>query len=265
MAAAEHHWRDTTRAWLVPRGTPLRAQWDPAQGRSWSDEDEATWRELCQRNPKLHDGAIVRASGFDPETMTFRVSPDSYRAFAVQEGKPAGVVPRADRFDESLIWLVGVKGWLVARDGAGHEHLMIARRSAQTRIYGLCWESAPAGAIEFEASLAHESSALDLTVSVRSALQHEAREELEMEVDAARAEPIVIVQDSIARSFDIFMQIVLRQTIIPARSPACFSSGERWEYLDAAWLSRKDATRFASAGAVSTPTCAAMAALGWIS
>ena len=125
--------------------------------------------------------------------MRFGLAGDSYREFAVQERlleEDWRVRPPSEeeRFDPSLIWILGVKGWIVARDGRGEEHVLIARRGAQTRIYGMGWECAPAGGIDVAEGHAGElpvaGTAFDLAGAIERTLREEAREELGMDLEA---------------------------------------------------------------------------------
>ncbi len=276
MSSPNDTLRNGTRAWLTSPGTPLSADIvEPASSPETPlpEDDPAEWNAMRLENPRLHDGGILRVVAFDPHTHRFRVAPAAYRDFALQERRLARTwatqppsVPR--RFDPSLVWLLGVKGFIIGKDCLGSEYLLIARRAGQTRVYPSLWEAAPAGGIDLPSLDPHAPAAsldaFNLHDRVLHTLRNEAHEELGLPIDVRDAFPVVVVQDSIARSFDIFVRLDLTGVADPRQCPTCFTAADRWEYIDAAWLARADAASFASTGALSPPTLAALRPLGWI-
>lgn len=231
-----------------------------------SPDDEDRWSALRTRNPRLHDGPIlsVRLDDWPSRELSCRV--DSYKRFTIQETKRASLGSQPDPFDPAGIWLLGVKGWIIARDRAGDEHLLIARRGPDTRIYGMMWESAPAGGVA-PPSRASDSHSVRITHDMlRRSLSAECEEELGLDLDWTASRLIALTQDSIARSYDIHLRLDLPTAINPNHAPVC-STGERsWEYVDTAWLSRRDAPAFdrASGGAITPPTRVMLRSIGWV-
>lgn len=289
QAYLEH---DGVRVWRLALSRSLSACWAgsslapgsnvvvPASDSTPSDDE--IWNELRRANPRVHDGPIVRVSRFDPDAARFDLALGSYRSLAVQEARrtrfitdvhdaASGGAEPSD-FDPSLVWLLGVKGWVIGHDRGGAEHLLIARRGADTRIYALGWEAAPAGGVDPSSLLSPASNPrqasgnVPLHAAFLQTLQHESREELGLDLDITGATPIVVAQDSIARSYDIFVRVDMVSPIDPRKSPVCFTSHDQWEYVDAAWLARPDAAAFArsAADAITPPTRTVMRAMNWI-
>lgn len=215
-SAALHIHRSERR---VPSGPDLRRE-DPLI--------ESRWSALCAANPRYHDGDILSVAHIDGPAGRIEVATDRFRDLAVQ----------SDDLDLS-VRLLGVKGLITAQDSAGHEHMLIARRSTETRIYHAMWEIAPAGGVNTPQSpwtnLGPETFA--------DALAEEAREELGLTIDPAGTRPVAIVIDETARSVDVIVAHSWPHIINPKKPVAC-AAGCTWEYLDTCWLSRDDAQVF---------------------
>lgn len=233
-----------------------------------SVDDEKRWSELQASNPRLHDGPILSVNGYDPSRRMLSCRIDSYKRLAIQESNRSNSDNHADPFNPADIWLLGVKGWIIAKDRAGEEHVLIARRGLNTRIYGLMWESAPAGGVQPPSHSQPESeSSNNITHDVlRRSLASECEEELGLDLDWSSASIITLTQDSTAHSYDLHFRLNLPTTINPNHAPVC-STGERsWEYVDSAWLSRRDAAEFdrKSGDAITPPTRAMLRAIEWV-
>ena len=101
---------------------------------SLADIDSA-WDDLCIRNSKYHDGAMLHVLGVVRNGhggVTVHVAECSYRFHAVRAlGIDTGVRP------------LGVKG--ICRYG---EKVLVGLRSADVGSYPGCWEYAPGGSVE---------------------------------------------------------------------------------------------------------------------
>lgn len=220
---------------------------------SYTEEEESRWAALCASNPRVHDGAILSVSGVEQSISKIACRRDRYKRLALQQtpvAPPHGV------------WLLGVKGWIIGRDKAGGEHLLIARRGDQTRIYAGLWESAPAGGVDPPREGVTELSVTDLAET----LAIEAEEELGLTIDTRRATVVGVCRDFVAGSDDVFVGVELDGVIDPRRTPSCQHGRCGWEYSDTAWLSLADAAGFDARPRTPMvpPTRAMLRLMGWI-
>lgn len=243
---------------IVPRG----ARADTSDG--LDEGDHAHWAALCAENPRYHDGDILSVARIAGDGGVIECAPDRFKRLAVQrDGRDLGVR------------LLGVKGMIVGRDERGGEHVLIARRGPQTRVYHDQWEIAPAGGIDgvVDRSVLARAAAgerVDLGERVVvAALLEEAREELGLEIDPAGCRAVCIVRDEVARSVDVIVRVDWPRPIDPRRAVCggggfC-AGGNGWEYTDSAWLSRADAPGFEAraAGSLVGPMRAALRWAGW--
>lgn len=218
-----------------------------------SPDDERRWADICAANPRAHNGEILAVGPTHHAQSIIACARDQYKRLAVQTSR----IPPPEG-----IWILGVKGWITALDHHGHEHLLIARRGAQTRVYADLWESAPAGGVEPPRHGVHELNVAALAES----LAIEGEEELGITLDTRDAQVIGICRDYFAGSDDIFISLRLPDPIDPRRTPACQHGRCGWEYSDFAWLSRADAPAFDARpkAAIIPPTRAIMRLTGWI-
>lgn len=220
---------------------------------AYSASDEARWNDLRAANPRVHDGAILAVDSVDTTTATIVCRRDRYKRLALQE---------SPTLPPSGMWMLGVKGWVKGRDATGGEHLLIARRGAQTRIYSGLWESAPAGGVD-----PPREGVTDLGIAaLAETLAIEAEEELGIELDVRAARVLGVCRDLVAGSDDIFVGVDLADPIDPRRTPSCQHGRCGWEYSDAAWLSRADAPAFDARPTppLVPPTRAMLRMLGWV-
>jgi hypothetical protein len=247
-----HTWADINGQELIPLRDGLRLSIDiqPAAPIPPLPADaQRLWQQRCAANPRLHDGNILAVSSIDEATGKITCIRDRFQRLASQgEGVDLGVR------------LLGVKGLVIARDSRGTEHVLIARRGRQTRIYGDMWEIAPAGGIDMPPP---EISQLDESHIVRAVIE-EGHEELGMQFDASTARPVAIVRDEVAHSVDIIVRVDWAEVIDPQRA-ACRTDERSWEYSDSAWLARSEARTFdqRSAAAIVGPMRAVLRWMGW--
>lgn len=154
---------------------------------------------------------------------------------------------------------LGVKGLVIGRDAHGAEHVLIARRGPETRIYQSMWEVCPAGGVE-------PGGEMVSMATVMAALVSEGREELGVDLSSAGKRVVAVVRDSIAHSCDVIVRVDWAGLVNP-RASVCRAGGAigGWEYIDSAWLSRADAAGFdrEHGAAVVGPARAALRWMGW--
>ena len=230
-------WPDIPGQTLRPFNRPAILVREPAGPLAHADSPEITarWAALCASNPRLRDGTILAVKELDLDrtdgAARITVVPAPFRHLAVQ----------TEKF-ELGIRLLGVKGLIIGHDHAGAEHVWIARRSPQTRIYHHMWEIAPAGGVELLA----EGTTPDAAAVFRRVVVDEAKEELGIDLPAEAADaahPVAIVHDEIARSIDVIVRVQWPGPINP-KAGLCTATGCNWEYSDAAWLAKADAGEF---------------------
>lgn len=241
----------------------------------------ARWSELCRANPRLHDGNMLSCvrieTGTEPgngpgAARVIRARRERFARLAVQ-----GAVEASGASIEFGVRMLGVKGLIIGRDRAGEEHVLIARRGRETRVYGDMWEIAPAGGIgvprqsgggEGEAGVTELASG-----ALTETLVEEAQEELGIDVRECCGTPraVAIVRDELARSVEVIVRAEWARPIDPRRavcasgSGGCGAGASAWEYSDSAWLARREAREFdrRSAEAIVGPMRAVLRWMGW--
>jgi hypothetical protein len=232
----------------------MRVQVTDEDAHCFSAEEEDAWRAICAANARVHDGAILAVRGVDFGACVVTCARERYKRLAVQRalGRPVEVGSAEE------VRILGVKGFITARDARGGEHVLIGRRGMQTRVYGGMWESAPAGGVAVPAAGVRELGVRELAASV----EEEGEEELGLRLDARGARVVAVCRDEVAGSDDVFLAMELEGVIDPRRSPVCQHGAGGWEYSDTAWLSREDAAGFAERGLIA-PVRAVMRVMGW--
>jgi 8-oxo-dGTP pyrophosphatase MutT (NUDIX family) len=240
----------------VPAGAEVRIDIGPAQtpGAEAAARMASMWDELCAANDRYYDGPILRAVSVDTDAGSVLCRRDTFRSLASSARLGLGVRQ------------LGVCGVLVGRDATGAKHLLLGRRAADTRIYPGLWEVAPSGGVKPPAPNVAVLTLLDLAL----ALAEEADEELGMTLDPRNASLIAFLRDDIACSDDAVLRFDLPAPIDPRRAPgaACAlapDAGDRWEYIDTAWIALIDLPAFVRdhADAIAPPTAALVGWLGW--
>ncbi|MFN0012032.1 MAG: hypothetical protein ACKVS8_10355 [Phycisphaerales bacterium] len=221
----------------------------PPVARGQGDEIERRWSAARAANPRLRDGDVLSVMAIDAAAGIISAARSSYKRLVAQ--------------DETLdlgVRMLGVKGLIVGRDAAGDEHVLIARRGMETRVYGGMWEIAPAGGVQVPP---RGVEALG-TDALRQTLAEEAAEELGVTLDASGARPVAVVEDAVARSVDVIVRLEWPGVVEP-RATVCRAAEEEWEYIDAAWLARRDARAFDAhaAGEIVGPMRVVMRWMGW--
>ena len=238
----------------VPRGVELHAEIGEMLPRGGEQvmRIEAVWNELRRENDRLHDGPILRAVSVDAESGSLLCRRDTYRSLAVSARLGLGVRQ------------LGVMGVITGRDRAGREHVLLARRAAQTRIYPGLWELAPSGGVTPPPLNMPRIGSRELS----AALADEAEEELALDLSGQDSAAIAVLRDAHACSDDIVLRIELAEPIDPRRGtcPASNEAADRWEYVDVAWIALGEVHTFVDdhRHAVAPPTRAMLGWLGWV-
>lgn len=238
----------------VPGGVELRAQIGSSApaGAEQAARIDAVWEELRRGNDRLYDGPILRAVSVDVESGSLLCRRETYRVLAASARLGLGVRQ------------LGVMGVITGRDSAGREHVLLARRAAQTRIYPGLWELAPSGGVTPPPLNVPRIGSRELS----AALADEAEEELALDLSGQDGAAIAVLRDVHACSDDIVLRIELTGPIDPRRGvcPASNDAADRWEYLDVAWVAMGDLRGFVDEhrSAIAPPTRALLRWLGWV-
>jgi 8-oxo-dGTP pyrophosphatase MutT (NUDIX family) len=155
---------------------------------------------------------VLSVTGLDAGRGIIRCRRDTYQRLVVQPQVATGV--------EQL----SVTGVLTGRDATGRACVLLGKRSAETRMYAGMWELGPAGGIspppDDHAELDHQA--------ITAELLREVQEEIGLQVASAHAQPMGIVYDPHAHSYDISMRIDLGE--------ASDLRPHGWEYAGVRWL-----------------------------
>ncbi|MEM9065412.1 MAG: hypothetical protein AAGB51_07980 [Planctomycetota bacterium] len=228
----------------------LRIELDPAPLPDPSPESQPIWEELIAENPRYFDAPILADAGFDGASSTQRARLERYSHLACGTGSPPVVT-------------LAVTGALLATDGLGAQHVLLARRSHETRIYGGMWEIGPAGGMDPPPTTEHLGSGalLDGRDAWRQ-LVLEIEEEVSLPISPDPGRIVGLVTDTLARSTDI----VFRVPIVRPLEDLMQAQGEtNWEYTETRWVAVADIASFDSryADEVIAPTRAMFRLLGW--
>lgn len=237
------------RVWRAPLRTaePIAIEPLATEPRQDNPRLQARWRELCDTNPRLHDGPIWGVRAFNPAAGVIHVEADDYSRYAVRPTIGAGT------------WMLAVRGVITARDDSGDEHVLIGLRSASVRNYGDMWEVVPGGGVPRNEHPGRTPSTTDLIDHLRQ----EAREEAGLDIDAASCRVCGVCDDSYAGGFDVLVEVRLADPL----GRIVERMGERdWEHRRVEWKPIRDIADFDArdAAIVSPPTRAIFRYLGWV-
>lgn len=217
---------------IAPGPAPPDAAPDSDVGREWARQRAA--------NPRLFSGPILSVVTLDPGVGHLACRRDNYQRLAVQPRVRTGVR------------LLAVTGVLMAHDEKGEPHVLLGRRSPQTRIYGGQWELGPSGGVSPPAApilrLTHDDLATHLA--------DEIAEEVGLSIRGARA--VGVVRDHDACSDDVSFLVDLGG--MPNAGPA------NWEYTHTRWVAVRDLPALVrdEGATIIDATRALMALLGWL-
>lgn len=231
---------------------------------------ERAWQRLCAANPRLHDAPIWSVehvsrtqlrSNRDAQTppatpggvdgsigLSLAIRPARYRQLATQRQPELIGLPGLRR-----VRLLGVKGFIIARDHAGRPHVLFARRHPDTRVYPGLWEIAPGGGVNphepHELDPCSDGSLVPDETDLLRTLREELDEELGLPWDSTIASHHLLggVDDTQADSFDLIYALHWAGTIDPAAplpTPAQAPPADRppqrpvdrWEVTRTAWV-----------------------------
>jgi len=202
------------------------------------------WDRQRARTPRLHDGpilSVVAVFHADADAAEIVCRRDGYKRLCVQPAVPTGAR------------LLAVTGILTARDGRRREHVLLGRRSPETRLHGGLWELGPSGGVAVPPPAVTE-------LDERALLAHLADEALEEAGVTIRAgRPVALVRDAAAFSDDVAILCDLGDLADARAAPA------NWEYTDTRWVPVDELPGFdaAHASEIIPATRALLRFLGW--
>ncbi|MFI4873183.1 MAG: hypothetical protein ACIARQ_15320 [Phycisphaerales bacterium JB061] len=202
-----------------------------------STEIDACWDRMRAQSPRLFDGGILSFLG--EEGGTIRAARETYKHLAVQ------VEDRS--LLERPVMQLSVTGVLVAKDKQGTPHVLMGRRSEDTRIYGSLWELGPSGGID---PPAHHISSLDQFAVIRQ-LQLECQDELGIAGVFTSHAVLGLIDDHLAMSTDIVVRLDLQRNV-----DELVQSTSNWEYTETRWVPASELVAFGEQEQTIPPTAA---------
>ncbi len=232
---------------------PLRVTIGAAPSRPASDAAERVWDDARHLNPRLFNGPILGVLDSEPDCAVIRAERRTFKDLLTAEATGDACT------------ILSVTGLLVGHNAQGKPHVLLGRRSAETRVYPGQWEFAPSGGLTPPAPDLHELG----LAHVLAQLRDEGLEELGLDLNTLPGtafEPVALCLDELARSDDIVVRVTLPGTLDPNRLPCRVNDNSAWEYLDTAWVPLEKLAEFdrASPDAIIPPTRAIWRWLGWV-
>lgn len=227
-----------------PAPLPVRVVVSSQEPPANSAAIDAAWARLLAANPRYFDGPMLSVLHVDLETCTLHTRRDRFSRLAVQPAVSTGAR------------ICSVTAVLTARDDAGNLHVLLGRRSRETRIYADMWELGPSGGLLVPPPSLHELTQEMIFANV----QDEVSEEVGLHIAAGT--PWGITRDDIAKSDDIVF-VCDCGDLATARAR---TSAANWEYTAVQWLATRDIADFDRdhAAEIIGPARALFRALGWI-
>lgn len=235
----------------LPSGSSLTIEINPTPHSSTPSGQstiDAEWDRLCAENPRYFNGPILAYREPGPTPGTIRADRDEFKRLAVRPKVETGVIH------------LGVTGVLEARDVSGRPHVLMGRRSHQTRVFGGMWELGPSGGIDPPPAPQRTMDAGD----VWNVLINEIREEVGLRVDPDPAPPVGLLLDPVGGSMEVVVRVTIARPIEELLAAIEDESGtNRWEYDAVRWVAIDELTRFARTQPVIAATRAVWRGLGW--
>lgn len=205
---------------------------------------DAAWAKLLAANPRYFDGPMLSVLHVDLDASTIHTRRDRFSRLAVQPPLNTGVR------------ICSVTAVLTARDAAGQQHVLLGKRSQETRIYADMWELGPSGGISVPPPPLDELTQAMIFANV----QDEVSEEVGLQISTGT--PWGITRDDIAKSDDIVF-VCDCGDLATSRAK---TSAANWEYTAVQWLATRDIADFdrTHAPTIIGPTRALFRALSWI-
>jgi 8-oxo-dGTP pyrophosphatase MutT (NUDIX family) len=211
---------------------------------------DAAWSAMRRDNPGLHDGRVllVDMDAFTAGRLVVRPGPFRLMATAREVGE--------------RVRALGVQAVLIGQGGDGREHVLMGRRSAETRLYHGQWENAPSGSVEPPAAA---GTPIDEAHCVRALLK-EGVEELGIDLGAAAKRWLGMLEDAGASSIDVVLELRLPGVTSTRGLPCPSHDAGRWEYVDTAWVAVDELPAWVRANerAISRPTRALVRWMGLV-
>ena len=208
------------------------------------------WARQRADNPRLFDGPILAALGYDASDDTLRVLArrDGFARLVVQPMVPTGV---------RLLALTAV---LVARDAVGREHVLLGQRGTGTRIYDGLWELGPSGGIDPPPAGVEVMDLPMIMARLADEIAEEIGPELARRVAGAPARVVAITRDHLAFADDLCIRVDLGDL----SAVADLAHPANWEYRQTLWLPIDTYVAWEDPAKVIPPTRALARALGWV-
>lgn len=229
----------------------LRIAIDGSEPPGPSRETESEWAELVAANPRYFDAPILASRRFDAKSLTLHASIDRYRHLACAA-------------HPERLHILSVTGILLATDGLAAEHVLLARRSDATRVYGSMWELGPSGGLDPPPT--REQLSTGAIFDGRDAWRQlvlEIEEEVSLPISPDPGRIVGLVTDAIARSTDIVFSVPIARSLEDLMQ----AQGEtNWEYTESRWVAVSDIAEFdrALGDEIIPPTRAIFRMLGWV-
>ena len=200
-----------------------------------SHEIESCWDQLCAERPRLFDGPIL--SFLSEESGLIRAKHDTYKHLVVQTERPELIEPP--------VMQLSVTGVLIAHDKENKPHVLLGRRSDDTRIYGSLWELGPSGGLDPPTPAV---TSLD-EISVIRQLQIECQDELGIKGVFTSHGILGLIDDHLAMSTDIVVRLDLQRKV-----DELIASTSNWEYIETLWVPADRLVEFGEQNQTIPPT-----------
>lgn len=212
---------------------------------------DAVWAARCAANPRFFNGPMLAFEGFDEERGVIRARRDEFKRLAATPDVATGVKQ------------LGVTGVLIAPDAMGEPHVLLGKRSRETRVYGGMWELGPSGGIDAPPRSIDRLDEGD----VWRALRAEITEEVGLAVEPDPGRIIGFVDDPIGGSFEVVVRVEIVRPVedLIAGQPAA-GAGDAWEYEAIRWVAVGEIAAFDAAMGedVIPPTRGVWRGVGWV-
>ncbi len=198
------------------------------------------------RNPRVHNGPVLAVAAVSTEPATLTLERTDYaRLLATPTLVARGLVAPEQGVRSLGVTALLRRGSGVADDAAP---VFLARRSAQTRVYGGLWEIGPSGGAELPAGFLG-GTALDLVPGLLAEIAEEAGGAVEV-FEGVEPRAGWVLSDPVAGSVDVVFEVA-----VGVRAGAAVGEGD-WEYTESRWLTPAALAAFdrAHGGEISPPT-----------
>lgn len=228
------------RVWLMPPDLRISIEVDHSFSPPASGLIDRIWERQTMANPRLYNGPVLSAIGFDPFHGVIRCVTDDYKRLVAQTQIDCGIT------------LLAVSVVLHCTTPAGMPGVILGLRSPRTRIYGGFWELGPSGGFDVPAA--------DVTLLRHEAILQQCESELADELGLPMTQPrlTAVTYEAAAHCLDL---IVEAHVELPPEGP----KPANWEYLDVRAIALRDIAAFDAEhpGQIIPPTRALFRFFGW--